>query len=226
MKYSSFFPPSDILDKVQDVESGLRQRKRIGKYSFFAGLLAAAFQIAIAIIDSDWWNNIKSLDLDSIPWQQFIPLVLGVILFLFTGWYKYWIKESKKPFRYTCSIGDFTFIENDNDPKEEKIKWLQHDLAKEQQSGFGSMMAFELKGSYEQTKQFVNNLKLATRAVSLGGVETLISHPASTTHAVVPEEDRLSGGVTSGLMRLSVGLEEPEDIIADFEQAFRLLNHK
>jgi methionine-gamma-lyase len=96
----------------------------------------------------------------------------------------------------------------------------QHALAKEQQNGFGSMMAFELKGSYDETKQFVNHLKLATRAVSLGGVETLISHPASTTHAVVPEEDRLSAGVTDGLMRLSIGLEETKDIIRDFEQAF------
>jgi methionine-gamma-lyase len=96
----------------------------------------------------------------------------------------------------------------------------QHELAKEQQDGFGSMMTFELNGTFEMAKVFVNALELATRAVSLGGVETLISHPASTTHAIVDEEDRLEAGVTDTLMRLSVGLEEAKDLIADFDHAF------
>lgn len=95
-----------------------------------------------------------------------------------------------------------------------------HQAAKDQQDGFGSMMTFELEGTLEMAKKFVDALDLATRAVSLGGVETLISHPASTTHAIVDEEDRLKAGITDTLMRLSVGIEEVEDLIADLEQAF------
>ena len=96
----------------------------------------------------------------------------------------------------------------------------QHDLAKTQQNGFGSMMTFEIDGSFDETRQFVNSLLIATKAVSLGGVETLISHPASTTHAIVAEEDRLKAGITNGMIRLSVGLEDIVDIINDFDQAF------
>lgn len=97
----------------------------------------------------------------------------------------------------------------------------QHELAKEQASGFGAMIGFELKGDLELAKKFVNNLHLITRAVSLGGVESLLTHPASTTHSIVDEEDRKNAGVTDTYMRLSVGLEDPEDIIQDMEQAFR-----
>ncbi|MHA2401770.1 MAG: trans-sulfuration enzyme family protein [Candidatus Kariarchaeaceae archaeon] len=99
----------------------------------------------------------------------------------------------------------------------------QHELARKQQDGFGSMLTFEINGDFEETKHFVNCLKIATRAVSLGGVETLISHPASTTHAVIDEVDRMKAGITDGLMRVSIGIEEPEDIIADFDQAFTKL---
>ncbi|MHA2503593.1 MAG: trans-sulfuration enzyme family protein [Candidatus Kariarchaeaceae archaeon] len=96
----------------------------------------------------------------------------------------------------------------------------EHERAKMQQHGFGSMITFELDGTLEMAMEFVNALDIATRAVSLGGVETLISHPASTTHSIVDPEDRLTAGISDTLIRLSVGIEDIEDLILDFEQAF------
>ena len=95
----------------------------------------------------------------------------------------------------------------------------QHALSKRQMSGFGSMIAFELKGGVEAGRTVMDNVHLAGLAVSLGGVETLISHPASMTHAGMGREDRQAAGITDGLVRLSVGIEDVEDIIADLRQA-------
>ncbi len=95
-----------------------------------------------------------------------------------------------------------------------------HEIAKRQMfNGFGGMLSFELKGGYEAGAALMNNVKLATLAVSLGNVDTLIQHPASMTHVAVPREQRLKAGITDGLVRLSVGIENVEDIIADLEQA-------
>ncbi|MEA2000817.1 MAG: PLP-dependent aspartate aminotransferase family protein, partial [Actinomycetota bacterium] len=94
----------------------------------------------------------------------------------------------------------------------------QHDLAKRQMDGFGAMIAFDL-GSYEHTTRFLDRIDLCTLAVSLGNVDTLVEHPASMTHRVVPAEDRAASGITDGLVRISVGLEAPADIIADLDQA-------
>ncbi|HMT09100.1 MAG TPA: cystathionine gamma-synthase [Pyrinomonadaceae bacterium] len=94
----------------------------------------------------------------------------------------------------------------------------QHELAKRQQSGFGGMVAFET-GSIENAKKVLEGVKLCTLGESLGGVETLISHPASMTHASVPQEKRDSLGITDGLVRISVGIEDVEDIVADLDQA-------
>jgi cystathionine gamma-lyase/cystathionine beta-lyase/cystathionine gamma-lyase/homocysteine desulfhydrase len=94
----------------------------------------------------------------------------------------------------------------------------QHELAKKQQSGFGGMVAFET-GSLENAARVLDNVKLCTLGESLGGVETLISHPASMTHASVPEDSRAKLGITDGLVRISVGIEDVEDIIADLDQA-------
>lgn len=94
----------------------------------------------------------------------------------------------------------------------------QHELAKRQQSGFGGMVAFET-GSLENARKVLEGVKLCTLGESLGGVETLISHPASMTHASVPLEKRNSLGITDGLVRISVGIEDVEDIIADLDQA-------
>ncbi|MGZ8797199.1 MAG: PLP-dependent transferase, partial [Thermoanaerobaculia bacterium] len=96
----------------------------------------------------------------------------------------------------------------------------QHELAKKQMNGFGSMISFEL-GSYENAKKFLDCVKLCSLAESLGGVETLISHPISMTHGSVPEETRKRLGITPGLVRISVGIEDIEDLIADVDQAFR-----
>ncbi|GAB7229452.1 O-succinylhomoserine (thiol)-lyase [Vibrio rotiferianus] len=95
-----------------------------------------------------------------------------------------------------------------------------HDIAKKQQSGFGSMLSFEFAGSFEQLKVFVKELELFSLAESLGGVESLICHPASMTHRAMGEEALAEAGVSEQLLRLSVGLEDAQDLIADLEQAF------
>lgn len=95
----------------------------------------------------------------------------------------------------------------------------QHELAKKQMSGFGGMISFELKGGLEAGAILMDNVKLATLAVSLGGVETLIQHPASMTHAGMPQEKRLAAGITDGLVRYSVGIEDINDLIEDLKNA-------
>ena len=95
----------------------------------------------------------------------------------------------------------------------------QYELASRQQKGPGGMLSFELKASPEDSLAVMNALKLCTRAESLGSVETLITHPASATHGDIPKEERDRLGITDRLIRLSVGLEAPEDIIADLDQA-------
>ena len=99
----------------------------------------------------------------------------------------------------------------------------QHELAKRQMTGFGSMIAFELKGGLEAGRILMDNVHLAGLAVSLGGVETLISHPASMTHASMAREDRLAAGITDGLVRISVGIEDVADILSDLQQALDLV---
>jgi methionine-gamma-lyase len=117
----------------------------------------------------------------------------------------------------------------ENHPKIEWVKYPglkshpQHELAKQQMSGFGSMISFELKGGYKAGETMMNNVHLAILAVSLGGVETLIQHPASMTHAGLSKEAREEAGITDGLVRFSVGIEEYEDIIADLEHALSLV---
>ncbi|EHR6442143.1 TPA: O-succinylhomoserine (thiol)-lyase [Vibrio parahaemolyticus] len=95
-----------------------------------------------------------------------------------------------------------------------------HEIAKKQQSGFGSMLSFEFAGSFEQLKVFVKELELFSLAESLGGVESLICHPASMTHRAMGEEALVEAGVSHQLLRLSVGLEDAQDLIADLDQAF------
>ncbi|HCG7755305.1 O-succinylhomoserine (thiol)-lyase [Vibrio parahaemolyticus] len=95
-----------------------------------------------------------------------------------------------------------------------------HEIAKKQQSGFGSMLSFEFAGSFEQLKVFVKELELFSLAESLGGVESLICHPASMTHRAMGEEALAEAGVSHQLLRLSVGLEDAQDLIADLAQAF------
>jgi methionine-gamma-lyase len=111
--------------------------------------------------------------------------------------------------------------------KHPKIKWVkfpglkshpQYELAQKQMKGPGGMISFELKGGFEAGKVLMNSVKLAVLAVSLGGVETLIQHPASMTHSKMDKQARLESGITDGLVRFSVGIENISDIINDLEQ--------
>jgi cystathionine gamma-lyase/cystathionine beta-lyase/cystathionine gamma-lyase/homocysteine desulfhydrase len=112
-----------------------------------------------------------------------------------------------------------------NHPKVKKIYYPglpdhpQHALARRQMNGFGALISFDL-GSYDNAKKFLDRVRLCSLGESLGGVETLISHPETMTHASVPVEDRKRLGITPGLVRISVGIEDIEDLIADVENAF------
>lgn len=97
----------------------------------------------------------------------------------------------------------------------------QHDLARRQMNGFGGILSFEIKGGVEKGKIFANSMKLFSLSVSLGSVESLVNHPASMTHSMIPREQRLRSGITDGLIRFSVGIEDVEDIIADIDQALK-----
>jgi methionine-gamma-lyase len=113
-----------------------------------------------------------------------------------------------------------------------KVDWVmypglkshpQHELAKKQMDGFGSMISFELKGGLTAGKILMDHVKVAILAVSLGGVETLIQHPASMTHSKVPAEAKIKAGITDGLVRYSVGIEDVEDLISDLEQGLAII---
>jgi methionine-gamma-lyase len=112
--------------------------------------------------------------------------------------------------------------------KHPKVEWVkypglkshpQHDLAKQQMKGFGAMISFGLKGGYQAGEKLMDNVHLAMLAVSLGGVETLIQHPASMTHAGLSKQAREAAGISDGLVRFAVGIEDCEDIIEDLENA-------
>ncbi len=110
-------------------------------------------------------------------------------------------------------------------PKVKKVnypglkKYPQYELAKQQMSGFGGMLSFGIKGNLKETKRFLENLKIISLAESLGGVESLIEHPALMTHASIPKEERKKIGITDSLIRLSVGIEDAEDLIDDLQNA-------
>jgi len=95
----------------------------------------------------------------------------------------------------------------------------QHDLAHRQMDGPGALISFEIKGGVEAGPLFLNHLELLTLAVSLGGIETLIQHPSSMTHAAMSREDRIAAGITDGLIRVSVGCEDVDDIIGDLNRS-------
>ena len=97
----------------------------------------------------------------------------------------------------------------------------QHDIAKDQMSGYSGMISMELKGGIPAGISLMNNLELCSLAESLGAVETMITHPATMTHADVPKDERLARGLTDGLVRLSVGIEDKEDIMKDLDKALK-----
>jgi methionine-gamma-lyase len=113
-----------------------------------------------------------------------------------------------------------------------KVEWVmypglkshpQYELGRKQMRGPGAMISFGLKGGIEAGRKMMNKVELCVLAVSLGGIETLIQHPASMTHSKLSPEAKQAGGITDGLVRLSVGIEEPEDIIADLSNALDLI---
>ncbi|MEI6767097.1 MAG: aminotransferase class I/II-fold pyridoxal phosphate-dependent enzyme [Bacteroidota bacterium] len=116
--------------------------------------------------------------------------------------------------------------------KHPKVSWVkypglkshpQYELGRKQMSGPGCLISFELKGGLEAGRIMLDNVKLAILAVSLGGVETLIQHPASMTHSKLSQEKRVAAGITDGLVRLSVGIEDCGDLIEDLDQAMKLI---
>jgi cystathionine gamma-lyase len=115
----------------------------------------------------------------------------------------------------------------DAHPKVRKVNYPglkthpQYELAKKQMSGFGGMLSFEIEGGLKEAKRFLENLKLFSLAESLGGVESLIEHPALMTHTSVPKSERERIGITDSLIRVSVGIEDAGDLIEDMDNAFR-----
>jgi cystathionine gamma-lyase len=111
-------------------------------------------------------------------------------------------------------------------PKVNKVTWPgltshpQHALARKQMKGFGGMMTFDMKGGLENARRFLKTVKVFACAESLGGVESLIEHPAIMTHASIPKENREKLGITDGLIRLSVGIEDVNDLIDDLKAGF------
>lgn len=98
-----------------------------------------------------------------------------------------------------------------------------YELAKKQMHSFGGMISFELRGGLQAGETLLNHVRVMTLAVSLGNTDTLIQHPASMTHSGMPREERLKIGLTDGLVRLSVGIENVEDIIEDLDNALQLV---
>ena len=158
-------------------------------------------------------------------WIKFIQNSAGAILSPFDSWL---IMRGTKTLALRMEQHDrngravAAFLEEH--PKVEKLYYpgslshRQHDLAKRQQRGFGGMVAFDV-GSLDNARAVLEGVRLCTLAESLGAVETLISHPATMTHASVLPETRARLGITDGLVRISVGLEDVDDIIADIDQA-------
>ena len=127
-----------------------------------------------------------------------------------------------------CDNGEKIAHRLRNHPKVDKVYWPgfedhpNHNIAKKQMRGFGGMMSFVLQeDTTEKTEELLGSFKLFSLAESLGGVESLVGHPASMTHASIPKEERIVSGLTDSLIRLSVGIEDIEDLIADLDQAIR-----
>jgi len=128
-----------------------------------------------------------------------------------------------------CENGEKIALFLDKHPLIAKVYWpglqshINHDIAKNQMKGFGGMISFTLVGDdIEMAKKVVSKTELFTLAESLGGVESLIGHPSTMTHASIPREERLKSGVVDSLIRLSVGVEDVTDLISDLEKALKI----
>src|SRR5215813_11024859 len=168
-------------------------------------------------------------DQEDANWIGFIQNSAGAILSPFDSWL---VLRGTKTLALRMEQHDkagravAAFLEDH--PKVQKIYYpgslshKQHELAKRQQKGFGSMVSFDV-GSLAAARSVLESVKLCTLAESLGGVETLICHPATMTHASVSPEARARLGITDGLVRISVGIEDTDDIIADLDQALNAI---
>ncbi|XLS29937.1 trans-sulfuration enzyme family protein [Flavobacteriaceae bacterium M23B6Z8] len=116
-----------------------------------------------------------------------------------------------------------TYLENHRKIRKVKYPFLkshpQYEVAQKQMKAGGSIIAFEVAGGLDEGRKFLNNLKMCSLSANLGDTRTIVTHPASTTHSKLSQEDRLAVGITDGLVRISIGLEHPEDIINDIDQA-------
>jgi cystathionine gamma-lyase/cystathionine beta-lyase/cystathionine gamma-lyase/homocysteine desulfhydrase len=162
---------------------------------------------------------------DDIEWLGFVQNAEGAILSPMDSWLvlrgtKTLAVRMAQHNRNGLAIAEFLA----SHPKVQRVLYPglpthpQHELAKRQMNGFGGMLSFDV-GTFEGARRVMNRVRLMALAESLGGVETLISHPASMTHASVPAERRHAMGLTDSLVRISVGIEDAGDLIADLEQA-------
>ena len=162
---------------------------------------------------------------DDIQWLQFIQNAEGAILSPFDSWLvlrgtKTLALRMAQHNANGLALAEFLA----SHPKVEQVFYPgltthpQHDLARRQMQGFGGMLSFDV-GSFEGARRVLNRVRLMALAESLGGVETLISHPASMTHASVPPERRKAIGLTDSLVRISAGIEDSQDLIDDIQQA-------
>ena len=162
---------------------------------------------------------------DDIAWLRFVQNAAGAILSPFDSWLvlrgtKTLMVRMAQHNANGLALAEFLSTH----PKVKQVIYPglpdhpQHDLAKRQMKGFGGMVSFDV-GTFEAARDVCNRVKLMSLAESLGGVETLISHPATMTHASVPAERRREIGLTDSLVRISAGIEDPADLIDDLKQA-------
>lgn len=162
-------------------------------------------------------------------WLQYVQNAIGAILSPFDSWLT--LRGTKtlhvrmpRHEENTCQVAPFLY----NHKKVERVLWPGfpdhpgHEVHKHQATGFGALVSFDV-GSLEAAKQVLARVRLCSLGESLGGVETLISHPATMTHAGYTQEEREGLGITNGLVRISVGCEDADDLVKDLEQALSVL---
>ena len=158
--------------------------------------------------------------------MQFVQKTIGAVPSPFDCWLTLLgLKTLSVRMERHCSNGMEVALFLENHPKVKSVSYPGlkshpgYQTAKEQMKGFGGMISMELEGGIPAGISLMNNVKLCSLAESLGAVETMITHPATMTHVDVPKEDRIARGLTDGLVRLSVGIEDKDDIISDLDQA-------
>jgi cystathionine beta-lyase/cystathionine gamma-synthase len=162
-------------------------------------------------------------------WLQYVQNAIGAILSPFDSWLT--LRGTKtlhlrmpRHEENTCQVAPFLY----NHKKVDRVLWPGfpdhpgHQVHKHQATGFGALVSFDL-GSLEAAKKVLSRVRLCSLGESLGGVETLISHPATMTHAGYTQEQREGLGITNGLVRISVGCEDAEDLVKDLEHALSVL---